>query len=115
MNKIDSFIHVVHTRYTVLDKDVKPGTIIVNIAAGLARWQCPCGCGNVSKVAIAECKVFGLCDRYNLPEKTCGYEFDKEGSISFSEVFTDTRCPNGYVYGIEHNNVIVYAEKGPVN
>lgn len=113
MNKIETFTHVVHTRHTVLDKDVKPGTIIINKAAGFARWQCPCGCGNVFEIDIAECKVFDPYERFSLPEKVTGYEIDEDGAISFSTAFNDTRCPNGYIYGIEHNNVIVHVQNGP--
>ncbi len=104
---ITAFTHIVFVRCPNVI-NVQPGTIYLDAMGHTAIWQCPCGCGNISKVKIRKCKVFDPYDRFALPEGVAGYELSDDGEFSATPVFMDPQCPTGLVYGIEHNNVIIH-------
>ena len=87
---------------------MQPATIYIDAMGHMATWQCPCGCGNISKVTIKECKVFYPHERFAVPEGVAGYEISDDGEFSATPVFMDPRCPTGLVYGIEHSHVIIH-------
>lgn len=106
---IAKFSHIVFMRSpNVLN--VRPGTIYIDAMGETAVWLCPCGCGNISKIRIRKCKVFDPYEKYSLPENVAGYELSDDGAFSATAVFMNPKCPNGIVYGIENNKVILFLE-----
>lgn len=104
---ITEFSHIVFVRCPNV-RNVQPGTMYIDVMGHSAIWQCPCGCGNITKVKIRKCKVFDPYEKYTLPEGVAGYELSNEGEFSTTHFFIDPKCPTGLVYGIKYNNVIIH-------
>ncbi len=107
VNMIASFNHIVFVKCPNV-RNVQPGTIYIDALGHTAIWQCPCGCGNIAKVKIRKCKVFDPYDSFSVPSDEVGYELSDDGEFSTAPLFVDPKCPNGLVYGIEHNKVIIH-------